>query len=249
MTSHPPGKCCTVGVKHEGQSTGETKKIGDTDTYFAYPKDKSTENAIFLFTDVIGHSFINAQLIADQFAANGYLCVMPDLFHGDPMKLNPPEGFDLMKWLNGPPGHLPNRVDPVIDAVIKEMRGNMGVKRLGGVGYCFGGKYVIRHLQEGKVDVGFVAHPSFVEADELKAIKGPLSIAAAETDQIFPASKRHESEEILAKAGVPYQINLYSGVEHGFAVRIPDLNIKVKKFAKEQAFIQAVQFFDAYLKQ
>jgi len=149
------------------------------ETYFAYPKDGNTQNAILLFTDVIGHSFINAQLIADQFAANGYLCVMPDLFHGDPMKLNPPAGFDLMKWLNGPPGHLPNRVDPVVDAVIKEMRGNMGVKRIGGVGYCFGGKYVVRDLQEGKLDAGFVAHPSFVEADELKAIKGPLSIAAA----------------------------------------------------------------------
>jgi dienelactone hydrolase len=32
-------------------------------------------------TDVIGHRFINAQLIADQLAANGYLVVMPDLFH------------------------------------------------------------------------------------------------------------------------------------------------------------------------
>ena len=31
------------------------------------------------------------------------------------------------------------------------------------------------------MDVGYVAHPSFVEADELKAIKGPLSIAAAGT--------------------------------------------------------------------
>ncbi len=183
------------------------------------------------------------------------------------MKLNPPAGFDLMKWLNGPPGHLPNRVDPVVDAVIKEMRGNMGVKRIGGVGYCFGGKYVVRDLQEGKLDAGFVAHPSFVEADELKAIKGPLSIAAAgkhaqapsqvevcwvrivETDQIFPASKRHESEEILAKTGLPYQINLYSGVEHGFAVRVPDLNIKEKRFAKEQAFIQAVQWFDTHLTQ
>jgi len=29
------------------------------------------------------------------------------------------------------------------------------------------------------VDVSYVAHPSFVEADELAAIKGPLSISAA----------------------------------------------------------------------
>lgn len=73
---------------------------------------------------------------------NGYLCVMPDLFHGDPLPLNRPADFDFMKWLNGPPGHLPERVDPVVEAVLKEMRGSMGCKRIGGVGYCFGGKYV-----------------------------------------------------------------------------------------------------------
>ena len=153
-------------------------------TYFAYPKDKNTENAILILTDVLGHDFINAQLIADQFAANGYLCVMPDLFHGDPAAFNR-EGFDLMGWLKG---HPVERVDPVIEAVIKEMRGKMGVKRIGGVGYCFGGKYVVRNLQgEGnKLDVGYIAHPSFVEADELKAIEGPLSISAAGKSQSSP---------------------------------------------------------------
>lgn len=125
----------------------------------------------------MGNGSINSQLVADQLAANGYLVVMPDLYHGDPVPLeNRPEGFDIMVWLKG---HQPDRVEPVVDAVIKEMRGKMGVKRLGAVGYCFGAKYVVRNLKEGRLDVGFVAHPSFVEADELKAIKSPLSIAAA----------------------------------------------------------------------
>ncbi len=100
---------------------------------------------------------------------------------------------------------------------------------------------------EGKgVDVGFFAHPSFVEESELAAIQGPLSIAAAETDQIFPAEKRHKSEEIMVKTKQPYQINLYSGVVHGFSVRC-DTSKKVEKFAKEQAFLQAVNWFDEYL--
>ena len=69
-----------------------------------------------------------------------------------------------------------------------------------------------------------------------------------ETDTIFPAEKRHRSEEVLKKVGVPYQFNLYSGVEHGFAVRA-DLSTKVAKYAKEAAFLQAVQWFDTHLKQ
>ncbi|KAL9108556.1 MAG: hypothetical protein Q9227_006642 [Pyrenula ochraceoflavens] len=243
-------KATTLQVKHEGQTVGEMGKIGDVETYFSYPKDKSTSNAILILTDVIGHIFPNAQLIADQFAANGYFVVMPDLFHGDPIPLNRPDDFDIQKWLKGPPGHLPPRVDPVVDAAIVEMRTKYGCKKIGAVGYCFGAKYVVRHLRPdmGKVDVGYCAHPSFVDADELKDIKGPLSISAAETDQIFPPEKRHETEQILPETKQPYQINLFSGVQHGFAVRA-EIKEKPAKYAKEMAFLQAVQFFETYLKE
>lgn len=121
-------------------------------------------------------------------------------------------------------------------------------QKIGAVGYCFGAKYVVRrlHPDKGDIDVGYLAHPSFVSADELKAIKGPLAISAAENDHIFSAEKRHESEEILKTLGLPYQINLHGGVEHGFAVR-GDLNKRSVQFAKESAFVQAVQWFKEYL--
>ncbi len=119
-------------------------------------------------------------------------------------------------------------------------------------------QYVARYLgavgkdNNASVDAGFTAHPSFLDAAELKAITGPFSIAAAETDQLFPPDKRHESEIILKELSegplkVAYQLNLYSGVQHGFAVRA-DLEDKRAKFAKEAAFIQAVQWFDYFLK-
>lgn len=91
-----------------------------------------------------------------------------------------------------------------------------------------------------------MAHPSFVDEDELSNITGPLSIAAAESDSIFTTEKRHLSEEILQKTNQPYQINLYGGVVHGFAVRC-NLDSKIEKFAKEQAFLQAIHWFDAWL--
>jgi len=244
MASNPPAKCCTVGVKHEGEATGELKSIGDTECYFAYPKDKSTSNAILFLPDVIGHKFINAQLLADQYAANGYFVVLPDLFHGDPVKLNPPEGFQVMDWLKG---HQKEVVDPIVDKCIKEMKGKLGVKKLGAVGYCFGAKYVARFLNNGQIDAGFVAHPSFVDEDEIKGMTGPFSIAAAETDQIFPTEKRHATEAILMDMDIPWQITLYSDTTHGFAVRA-DLKDARAKFAKEQAFLQAVHWFDEHIK-
>ncbi|KAL0255015.1 hypothetical protein SLS55_009542 [Diplodia seriata] len=244
MASNPPGKCCTTGFKHEGASAGKIEKVAGISTYLAYPENKSTENAILILTDIFGHEFVNVQLLADQFAANGYFAVIPDLFNGDPVPVDMPADFELMKWLGG---HGVAQVDPIVDAVVKELKGKLGVKRLGGVGYCFGAKYVVRFLKDKQIDVAYLAHPSFVDAEELKAIQGPVSISAAETDNIFPAPKRRESEDILVDIKATYQLNLFSGVEHGFAVR-GDLSKKHVKWAKEQAFYQSVAWFDQYLK-
>jgi len=134
-------------------------------------------------TDVLGMDFPNAQLIADQFAQNGYLTVIPDVFNGSEVPFPPPESFDLQEYVET---IMPKTgtVDPMFETVIKHLRDELGIKRLGGVGYCFGGKYVCRFLKEGGlrnggIDAGFTAHPSFVDAEEVRNIRGPLSIAAA----------------------------------------------------------------------
>ncbi|KAL2152807.1 hypothetical protein VTH82DRAFT_3962 [Thermothelomyces myriococcoides] len=251
MASNPPGRCCTLGTLHEGTPTGELVTVaGKHDAYLARPPaDKEHKGAGILFIpDVIG-IWQNSKLLADQFAANGYLTLLLDVFNKDAIPLNRPPGFDLMKWLNegsdGKNPHTKEAVDPIVVDGIKELKEKYGITKLGAVGYCFGAKYVVRHYKNG-INVGYIAHPSFVEEEELAAISGPLAISAAETDTIFPSEKRHRSEEILKEVGQPYQINLFSQVEHGFAVR-GDPSIKVQKFAKEQAFLQAVTWFNEHL--
>ncbi|KAJ5961526.1 hypothetical protein N7501_006467 [Penicillium viridicatum] len=244
MASNPPAACCASGFKHEGAPTGELKNIDGVNTYIAYPKDKNPEKAVIFVADIFG-IYVNAQLLADEFANNGYLTIIPDIFQGDQISLSDMQSgkVDLPSWLTN---HQPANVEPVIESTIKYARETLGVKKIGAVGYCFGGKYVCRSLKPGQIDVGYIAHPSFVTHEELGAIKGPLSIAAAETDSIFTTQLRHESEETLIKAAQPWQINLFSGVSHGFAVRA-DLSDPKQKWAKEQAFCQAVAWFNQYL--
>lgn len=264
-----------------GTPTGTTSKIGNIEVYIAEPKGDNVHKntAILYLPDVIGICmsrcsslscvvFVycvqpaklcnpgqNSKLMADQYAANGYYTVILDLFNGDPWSLNPPSDADIFSWIkggsSGDNGHTTKEVDPIVEAGIKFLQ-SKGFTKIGAVGYCFGAKYVVRYQAKGKgIDVGYVAHPSFVDEDELRALVGPFSIAAAETDAIFPEDKRKKSEEILEErkktTGEPYElVGPYQGTEHGFAVRA-DINNKVIKKAKEDAFVQAVAWFDKHL--
>jgi dienelactone hydrolase len=120
--------------------------------------------------------------LADSFARAGYTVVVPDYFEGDPapFDLNTP-GFDFAAWLAR---HNASRVDPILAHTIEYMKTQLGVKKVAAAGYCFGGRYVARWLGKdrkgkGGVDVGFMAHPSLMTADEVAGIDGAVGIAAA----------------------------------------------------------------------
>jgi dienelactone hydrolase len=78
--------------------------------------------------------------MADQFAANGYYTVIVDLYNGDPLPLNKPEGFDFMSWLqkgsNGDNPHTFKYVDPIVEKSIAYLK-EKGFKKIGSTGYCF----------------------------------------------------------------------------------------------------------------
>lgn len=139
--------------------------------------------------------------------------------------------------------HHPGTVDPMLKKVLAWMQrpvdhadgGLGGVKRVGAIGYCFGGRYVMRLLAEGKIDAGVVNHPSFFTLDEVSALGRPsggkeeggeaggkvkvwkpLAIFAAEEDDILPEEKRRATEDRLKKGGVTWMCTTYAGTLHGF---------------------------------
>ena len=108
-------------------------------TYFVYPKDNKTpEKAVLFLSDIYG-LYSNAFLLADEFANNGYLTIIPDLFRGDQLSVSEMEAgkVNIQEWLTN---HQIANIDPIVEASIKYARETLGVKKLGGVGYCFGAK-------------------------------------------------------------------------------------------------------------
>lgn len=154
----PPQLYCQYSQRiYSGETTGSAIKVASK--YDAYVVEASgkhihQDTAILIIPDVIG-IWKNSQLIADQFAANGYYALLLDIFDGDALTLNRPPGFDFTAWRGK---HTVEKVDPIVEAGVKYLK-EKGIKKIGAVGYCFGAKYVCRFLNGRGVDVGYCAHP------------------------------------------------------------------------------------------
>ncbi|KAF4555078.1 Hydrolase tropI-like protein 1 [Elsinoe fawcettii] len=237
------GRSCDVKLK-TGEASGEFRTIADnTRVYFSGPAD--SETGVLFLTDIFGVDFINSQLVADSFGAQGYYTVVPDLFRGDPVPVDRPPTFNITEWQSR---NQPANIDPVIELTLNEIRTNTNIQRIGVVGYCFGGKYVARWLgRNAGIDAGYTAHPSNVSPEEWTAVTAPLSIANAEEDTTWPLAQARIAEDILRNSTVAWQLDTYSDVPHGFAIRAND-SLPRQVFAKEQAFVQAVTWFGEYVK-
>lgn len=183
--------------------------------------------------------------LADSFAKAGYLTIAPDMLEGEalPTDLNVP-GLNLTEYTLR---HGPANVDPIVAKAVAWARSRPGITKVAITGYCFGGKYAFRFLSAGRnVDVGFTAHPSLLLDAEITAITKPIGLALAETDTMLTPARRAEIEVLLQGTNKPYQVSLYSGTAHGFGVRA-DITDPEQKFAKEEAFLQAVRWFDNFV--
>ncbi|KAL9567139.1 hypothetical protein ACKAV7_008908 [Fusarium commune] len=227
---------------------GEIVKYQGLNLYVSKPgrfnlghKKPGKRTGVLFLTDVYGIQLKENRELVDNFAKEGFVVAAPDLFQGNPAKETP--DFNITEFLAK---HPPSVTDPIVTKAINYLRNELKVNSIAATGYCYGGRYVFRSLgQNGKADIGFTAHPSLLATDEIEAVRKPVSIAGAAEDQIFPQPRQAETEAILTKIGKPFTSVLYSGTTHGFAVRANASNPQ-QVFAKDEAFYQAVRFFNAW---
>ncbi|ORY60990.1 dienelactone hydrolase [Pseudomassariella vexata] len=228
-------------IAHDGTPVGTEEVHDGVNLYITGEK---SDTAVLYLTDVFGIQLAQNKLLADSFGRAGFLTVAPDMFNGTPAPgdINVP-GFNTTAFVNA---HGPNVTDPIVATAIKYLRETVGVKKIAVTGYCFGGRYAFRFVAPGKgADVAFAAHPSLLTDDEILAIAGPASVAAAETDSAMPPERRHQIEALLLNTTLPYSVALYSGTSHGFGVRA-NVSDPEQKYGKESAFFDAVRWFTTW---
>ncbi|KAJ8487117.1 hypothetical protein ONZ45_g14439 [Pleurotus djamor] len=244
-------KDCIKGVTHEGTPAGKWEVLNGVETYVAtpeieYPKDK----AVLFMTDIFGPRMINIQLLADDYARNGFKVYVPDIVNGDPVPtaiLSGNTSISIPEWLKD---HGPEQTTPTVEKAIAALRAQ-GMKEIGACGFCFGARYCFNVAFAGELKVAVVSHPSLLEIADIEKYSKtnvPLLVNSCEFDDLFSDDVRDGFDQALGGDNFApgYKRTYFEGCAHGFSVRGDLSNPKVLA-GKEGAFKASIEWLLKYL--
>ena len=151
--------------------------------------------------------------VADRFAAEGFVALAPDLYHGE-QTTSPDEAGKLMMALDIA------RTEKDLRGAIEFLLAHEATEgaRVGTVGFCMGGVLSLyaasKNRQVGACVVFYGIHPK-VEPP-LENLEAPVLGLYAERDQFVPPASVHALEAKLKALGKPVEMHIYPGTDHAF---------------------------------
>ena len=148
--------------------------------------------------------------VTGRFAAQGYLALAPDLYHGK-STLEAAEAEHLMKGLDW------GRAATEIAGAVKYLREVEGATRVGVAGFCMGGALTVIAATQPGVDayVAFYGFPP-AGAARLEKITAPGLIIFGEHEQYFSVPDAQAFAEAQKKRGCDVEVVVYPGAGHAF---------------------------------
>ncbi|MGI8918357.1 MAG: dienelactone hydrolase family protein [Pyrinomonadaceae bacterium] len=180
---------------------------GATTAHVARP-DEETTKAIILIHEWWG---INDHIrdLASRYAAEGFVCVAPDLFRGKLAK-NTEEAAALMKGLA-----IADGIE-TIRAALAETNTKYDVEEVGINGYCMGGTFALRAACE--IPELAAAAPFYGDIPEegvLRELRVPTLFIAGKLDAWINPEKVSGLEAAARKFGLPVEVVSYDA-DHAF---------------------------------
>ncbi|XP_030536072.1 endo-1,3;1,4-beta-D-glucanase-like [Rhodamnia argentea] len=193
--------------------SGRLEQLGSLNAYVVGSRD--SELAILLLSDIFGFEAPNFRKIADKVAAAGFYVVAPDYFKGDTYAPENPER-PLMVWIKD---HETDKGFEDTKPIVQALK-SKGISKIGAAGFCWGAKVAVELAKCELIQAAVLLHPAFVTADDIKGVKVPTAVLAAEIDHISPLELIKQFEEALAaKPEVDGFVKIYPKTSHGWTTR------------------------------
>ena len=149
--------------------------------------------------------------------------------------------FDMMAFLDRNSKEIRY---PEISAGATKLKKEHDFKKVGAIGFCYGGWVVFQLGAKSNplVDCISMAHPSGMTQAEIEAVGVPVQILAPEHDPMLTPELKAFCNKTIPTLGVEYDYQYFPGLVHGFATR-GDKNDPVQKKGLERAKNAAVYWF------
>lgn len=221
---------------------------GKIDGYLVRPSGSGKLPAIMVVHENRG---LNPYIkdVARRLAVAGYMALAPDgltSVGGDPPGApNDPredeKGVALFKTVD--PAKM--RQDFFTAAAWLQARSD-STGKLGATGFCFGGGIVNQlavHMGAG-LSAGVPFYGAVPKPEDAAKIKTPINAQYAELDTGI-TSGAASYDAALAQAGVPHEMHIYKGANHGF---FNDTTPRYDEAASKEAWGHALDWFVKYVK-
>ncbi|KAL8648765.1 MAG: hypothetical protein Q9226_005862 [Calogaya cf. arnoldii] len=112
-----------------------------------------------------------------------------------------------------------------------KLKKEMGFKKVGAVGYCWGAwaAFQLGGKDKDLIDALSTAHPTFLTKEEINNVAVPVQILAPETDPRFTPELKEHANRVIPTLGVEYDYQYFPGLAHGFACRADEGNEREKR--------------------
>jgi dienelactone hydrolase len=154
---------------------------------------------------------------ARMLAGLGYVAFAADMFGGRRQINDLQEAMGLLGDLRGNPAKLRGRAKAALDVLAAQPQ--VDGKRLGGIGFCFGGTTVLE-LARGGHDLAAVVsfHGGLDTAAPAQkgAVKAKVLVCTGGEDPMIPDSQISAFQDEMRAAGADWQVITYGGAKHSF---------------------------------
>ncbi|KAJ5819456.1 Alpha/Beta hydrolase protein [Penicillium riverlandense] len=246
-------KCCIQGFAWQGTPTGHTGKLASNDVYIT---GDNTDVSILFIADLFGWTFPNVRLLADHYAREvGATVYVPDFFGGEVLDFDliAAEKFDQLDLKGFIERNGREQREPEIFDCARALRQQLGYKKVGAVGYCYGGWASLRlgakeHTSVPLVDCIAIGHPSLLIKRDIDEVAVPVQILAPEIDKAYTTELKLHTFEALQRLNVPFDYQHFPGVVHACLVR-GDEKKPGERAAMERGKNAVVAWFGQFLKE